>query len=544
MYFISINRLTWLFLAICIYCSCKFQQATCADNPDDPAGDWVRVMAEQPPDERFYQLYRSIFDPQSDEISPEVVTERLNEARVILLNVNCHIENRDHYSRQLQTFMSIPIDSGCSAMMLSQRIQLEQQNEQHPNLNPFMKFYNKKQFQFCTQKLDQDLLAHSWESEMLQNVRRVASNIRAVQRASNNANSLATDLTIRDISKSVISQVEFTLNRSMDKPANKSMEEQVIHVANSIVLVFFMECNTLNQLGESYYLYQLIMLYDKSLRSLFRRSVASLLDRVEVCRTIIFHCKYLYPLARFNLHQLTEQILDTQQPEIFMNPERMRDLLDISLHVGQAELILGIDNGELMIRFINYLAVSQLRVDKCKFDYLDKLSDLIEANQLYPNLHHYLKQFASSQVIVCIRPLEFTIFVLTNPLVTADMDSKLLRDVKDLFANVGSELYGDVKLYEEIPDGLASIVLERYTKEHNIGNHRASQSDEAIEFRSLLQKLDRTCNDFVRSLELQAKLFTKLLKLDFNGGIRRYGTVRNEISKYNMCMAILRLPQE
>lgn len=519
-------------------------QVDCADNPNAPLHERVRVVAGRSQAERFYVLYRSVFDPESPEISPEEANERLKDARTLLLNPNCHVDNRARYNRILQTFTWIPADSGCSVGTMNRRIRLEQQNEQHPILGPFVKFYNRQQFQLCTRKLDQQLLAESWDSELLANTRRVAMNIRAHQRSRNDNDAMQRDFELRDISKFVISYVEFVSRESMDKPANRPMKEQVDYVASAVGQVFFAECDQLAHLGQSYYLYQLMMLYDATLRNLFRPSVVRLLDRIEICRTIIFHFKELYPLARFDLNTLTEQIMSTEERDDLMNPDKMKDLLDISVHVGQAELILNINNRELMKRYIDYLAVSQIRVDKCQLDYIDKVIRLIESNGMFPNLINYLKQYANNQMIVCLRPLEFTLIVLIYSMESDRYDSNLLREVKKIFEDIAKELHPNAKFYEEIPDGLASAVLESYTQNEGIAIRDENQSDRSVQFRSTLEKLFQSCDDLVNSVERQANLFKRLLKLDFTGAIGRYPLIKSEMAKYNICVAISNLRPE
>lgn len=516
-----------------------------------PAGNeesWedLRQILEMPsPTERFNEFYSQLFDPEAPQLTPEEVHKKLKEARLLLLDSSVSLEDRLRHGPTFRRLNEIALDNGCSINMLESRYALEVQYNQHHNLGPFVKHHNRQQYRKCALELEKRFLHVARQSGHSDTMKTVQL-IRERQFTDGDQFALENSMSLRDISRGVIEYIE-QMRGPIEKPRDLSMRVQIQRVGGIIGLLFYDECADVSRrFGQDFYVYQMLVQYDHDLGAIFTPTVKKFLDRIQLCQSIVFHYMHIYPLAKFNLDELTSQILSTNEQADLMNPEVIRELLEISLFVGQAELVLGQSNPTLMRRFIAYLTVSQISPEKCTIDYLQHVINIRDqSRQSYPNLHNYLMQYGRAQMVRCLSSLGFSLTVLTSTMEHCDHD--MLNELANVFNEIVQQI-GDstVKLYDNISYKVLRLSLEKWM--YIRGGVNMFDPDEKIEkldqFQPQLQKLYDSCREFVQVLGPQQKLFRLLQQLDVGNQIRRRSAIISWMAKYKICQNVLDLPPE
>lgn len=513
--------------------------------------------------DKFRELYDEVFGRESDPLQPSEIIERLNEMHHLMaenpeLEFDTDIDDEAVVAEQVETFRSISNDYDCSNDRLEYRFELEQLHREHPNLGPFLVHQNRQHFDRCAQQLNHNLnqvieaSLVSKDLSQFDDISQAVGLIRSKQHAEGDEFSLNVDIDLVALSKGLFEYLE-NIGQEIDKPIDRPMHEHV-NIMNGLIERYFgSNCRRLlsrqladgNTYQESVMNYLLIRNYDQSLRQLFSPQVLHLIDQLHACSVLSMDQSNLYPLARYDLNELTDKILSTQPQDESMRPEVIRDLLDKALFVGQSQLLIGLDNPVLMKRFIGLSAVGQVRADKCHQIYIRGIIEAKQVESVHPNLLNYLHHFGQLQAIECLPNFSFAINAQLSQL-TGNCDLILIEDVKRAFEMVVEQVDPTVRLYNQLPPNIVGLSIKKFLTNHNVSLDQDEENNPSlIEFRPTLNRLFGSCLELVEKLGAYVNQFEDLLELAQDDAINYYNPgILRTMSRYRICHALTTMTPE
>lgn len=527
------------------YCTFAFDDPSSSNASSNNSND----NSDNGPWRQFLRVYGEIFTDDANQLEPPVVLEKLREARHLLDLTASRTENMPDLAAEIDEFIELSNDFGCQSATLIARLQLADQCRNHPVLEPYVQEYNRQQFERCAHYLD-DTLSNHVNNFRDTDISRAAQFVRDMQIQENGQDHIALRMSI-DFSSMCRGLIGYlgVLGRDELKPIERSMHDQnqlIVHVLSEF---FDQDCQTmLMNLNEDLHIYSIIQHQNPSSRDLFKPEVIHLLDQTHICAFLMIHKEHIYPMGKYDFDQISDQILSTQLQTELMNPLKMRELLDISLFVGQAQLIIGTENTLLLSRYLDFLTVSQISANKCADNYIKAVLSVIQQNQGYPNLTRYLKYYGRLQMIECLPQLHFHIRGNVSQLSAEQFNLVIIDELVEIFNQVARQIETNVRLYREISYRVAHLSLERYLHEKGLNlqwplDRNNENTLEAI--RPQLRLLFESCENFAQTLDHLYARFIDLANLDtlpLEGSINAMnGDILVWMTRYKVCKTIVNL---
>lgn len=496
--------------------------------------------------QQVLQLYNDIFNEDSPQYEPQELFTKLKDAYE-LLETDLDLENGNELRAHIWEFLSVAFDDGCSEDMLERRLDLSLFDGNHPNLGPYLEVYNSEHFHRCALQFEARLMAEILEFKNT-DLSRVAQTVRDLHIVRDPEATSSTELDFILTARGILEYLNY-LGHGDEKPLDRSMNEHNQGIVRSIDEFFDYDCDQLfSKLNDKLNIYRLLLMHDIDINRIFKPEVNHLLDQVHICTFMRVHKEQIYPLAKYNLNELTDQILSTERSMHPMEPEKMRDLLEISLFVGQALMLIGHDNTTLLKKFRDLLTVGQPADYKCGPDYIRTINQIKQPYRNYPNLLNYLNHYGRLQMTACLPQLNYSIRnQISNLFIHNNCDSKLIDELVGVFIKVARDLEPNSRLHMVISNSIVATSMKKYLEENHIDLLNDNQ-EKLQAFKPKWVKLFSSCDIFAQGLNYLAEKFFELANLDTDPNKSTIATTNPNlitwITKFNVCKSIANMPPE
>lgn len=492
------------------------------------------------------KYHQEIFDEDAPPLEPIEVKERFDKAYEYVSSWMISPSERIPIVQDIVTYREVGFKRDCDIRSLKIRLLWGESTDVSPNLHAYIEHYNEEVFEECAMKLNKTLTkkVKKFRKEDYIHLHKLSQMIR--ERGVVLAN--GDDDNVRGLSVVAIDYLE-ELGLDIEKSSAKSMFEHTTWITGLLNRVFFDECHSLGEQFEAEdTLYGVFLDHDLNLRDLFDDQVLRLFEKLNICQHFTYASRYVYPLGRYDLPSLIDQILSTSENpnDELASPERIRESLEASLFVGQAELYLDNDYSIVMRRFVDLLVVSQIDENKCETRYLQAVIDLRERQSGYAILLSYLNHYIRLQLKQCFGVLENQLENVIPFRLDDTKDVENLAMLYNEFMNVATQLHANTELYMKIPYTITRLVSERLLANqginiYDIDENPSDTSRKLTIAQKKIESLFDTCHRLIGLMRPQVDLFKLFIELDSQMTGQMTPSAIEWFTKNNICETLVGL---
>lgn len=485
--------------------------------------------------DRFLEIFEEVFS-EVNEFPIERVRELLDEMWHIAPEVRFADEIRRRGKDLALKCAEASIDLSCSVWALDEFGELQEALKNHKNLGPYLAHYNKIRFEYCIGEESRKL---SERLNMIGSIEKVPDIIENLQRRLQQSsgpvgNDLRDFIPGKAFAGAVMDHLA-SLGHNLDKPRDRSMFDQVNKVERIVSDEYDSICVRLRSDFLDFELvYHTIESINSDYNELIPNEARKIRAYLKTCeRLSLFNSEYLYPLAKYQFHELHEKIM-TNTAEVTIEPEEMMNLIDQSLFAGQAEFVaLDRDHSASLKPLVDLMVVSQINENKCGPGYIQAVSSLRSRHGRNQNLVSYLDHYSQLQLTRC------------SSVIAEEIREKLgiddieWNDVDELRKHIDSAKLNqsdlEATLFKPIPDDLILAGLKGYLKSKGPVNTEASDERQSTTLKDTLIHLCRAILNDLNTTWIFFNEFHKLCTItedNFHPDSLRW------ISNHNLCRSM------
>lgn len=492
----------------------------------------------------FRSICQQVFDLTTNRFTPQQVKENLDRANELLLRPNRVNIHWQLFAMQVRSLVEISSNESCTESFLEKRQDLEAFYANHPNIGPFVTFYNKQAFTRCARELNERVSA-AYERDLANT--HLGRTVELIRQARPSRDNLGLDLSI--ISRAMMTYLR-QLSYRIRKSHRISMNDHNGRIIEVLEQVYTDDCaNLLGDYERDHELADMYLSYDAELYDLFDVNFHKLLDQIFICQELDTNKQYIYPLGAYDSFQtIYDTIMSPDERSDLLVPERMRDLIETALYVSQAELISGIQINDFSNnQLIEYLTISQIDRAKCdEARYLRGLATIRGQNELNPNVHHYLEHYIHLQLSECLDDVSEAIEQAVSSL--NEIDQVTIEQMHNLLQQAVTESPGanDVRLYMQVPFEHFSVAMERFMNHYgfDVRNGLAQPDLLNLDLSTVApatSNLILGCRNLINSILDLARQFYSIIQLDSPQQNVLDQRTRKWMESYKMCQIIAAL---
>lgn len=501
--------------------------------------------------ERLRQIESELFsfEPNAvlsiDEIDMKLDSLNLNDLDDELAN---ELEpDSSHIIERLQNVKWFSENEGCAFYELSRRSSSVPIYENFQNIADYIKFHNDRIFNKCIlfykESIETDLQSSRDERVNLDELYPLIINR---QSQLNQELQYQANLSKKMTAQGAMDYLEMK-GYNIEKPRDRPMIEHIENVISPIISQHFDdECiKTKDRFGYPFMVRAIISDYDENLVQLLGEDALKLFNQMYICFHLTNTNAHMFPLGKYDLESIQDQIFSFEPSDELMNPEEVKNLIEIALFASQANLFAQMVDLDLARKLVDFLTISQINPNKCEADYLNTLIALKANNREYPNLYNYLDFYGQKQMISCLSSFEsrllYKIFSLSN------RDLNNVNEIYGYFESAKNQIDPNAKLYRDISDQILAASLEKWfesLRNKATEGPSGSRTSYSSRVRASIRTLFDSCQEIVDFLHQESQDFRRLVKLDSGPESEFQANTLIMMQKYNICAAILRVPDQ